>query len=89
MTDLKSFVDSNIIVYLIDNRSKDKTKKIQDFLSPEFLISTQVVGENVNVCLKKLRLSKDTAFSFAKKQIRRFKVVSITEDILLKVLISP
>jgi predicted nucleic acid-binding protein len=84
MIDLKVFVDSNIIVYLVDNRSKEKTKKAQDFLSPDFFISTQVVSENVNVCLKKLHLIKETTFDFARRIVNRFKILQITEATLLK-----
>lgn len=84
MTDLKVFIDSNIIVYLVDNRSKEKTKKAQDFLSPDFFISTQVIAENVNVCLKKLHLSKETTFDFARRIVNRFRILQITEATLLK-----
>ncbi len=73
MTELKVFIDSNIIVYLVDNRSKEKTKKAQDFLSPDFFISTQVIAENVNVCLKKLHLNKETTFDFARRILNRFE----------------
>jgi predicted nucleic acid-binding protein len=84
MTDRKAFVDSNILVYLIDNKSKEKTKKAHEFLSPDFFISTQVIAENVNVCLKRLKLSKETAFDFAKLIMGRFRVLQISEQILLK-----
>lgn len=84
MTDLKVFIDSNIIVYLVDNRSKEKTKKAQDFLSPDFFISTQVITENVNVCLKKLHLNKETTFDFARRILNRFRILQITEATLLK-----
>ena len=84
MTGHKIFIDSNIIVYLIDSRSKEKTKKAQDILSPSFLISTQVIAENVNVCLKKLKLSKETAFDFGRSILKEFKIAQITKEILLK-----
>jgi predicted nucleic acid-binding protein len=84
MTDLRVFIDSNIIVYLVDNRSKEKTKKAQDFLSPDFFISTQVIAENVNVCLKKLHLNKETTFDFARRVLNRFRILQITEATLLK-----
>ena len=84
MTDPRVFIDSNIIVYLVDNRSKEKTKKAQDFLSPDFFISTQVVSENVNVCLKKLHLNKETTFDFARRILNRFRILQITEATLLK-----
>lgn len=84
MTDRKAFIDSNILVYLIDNKSKEKTKKAHEFLSPDFFISTQVIAENVNVCLKRLKLSKETALDFAKLIMGRFRVLQISEQILLK-----
>jgi predicted nucleic acid-binding protein len=84
MTDLRVFIDSNIIVYLVDNRSKEKTKKAQDFLSPDFFISTQVIAENVNVFLKKLHLNKETTFDFARRILNRFRILQITEATLLK-----
>ncbi len=84
MTELKVFIDSNIIVYLVDNRSKEKTKKAQDFLSPDFFISTQVIAENVNVCLKRLHLNKETTFDFARRILNRFRILQITEATLLK-----
>lgn len=84
MTDPRVFIDSNITVYLVDNRSKEKIKKAQDFLSPDFFISTQVIAENVNVCLKKLHLNKETTFDFARRILNRFRILQITEATLLK-----
>lgn len=86
MTDLdRVFVDSNVLIYLIDEASSSsKKEKVENFLSPAFIISTQVVSENVNVCLKKLKLEKDKAFKHARGLLKRFKVVTIHQDILLK-----
>jgi predicted nucleic acid-binding protein len=84
MTGLKVFVDSYVIVYLIDSRFKEKTKKAQEILSPDFFISTQVVAKNVNVCLKRLKLNKETAFDFATRIMKRFRVLQISEEILAK-----
>ena len=62
MSDSRVFIDSNIHLYLF---AKDQKKK--DFVSTlknqNHCISTQVVNENVNVCLKKLHLSKEEAFA--------------------------
>lgn len=86
MTGLESvFVDSNILIYLIDEASFSyKKEKVENLLSPEFIISTQVVSENVNVCLKKLKPGKEKAFKHARGLLTRFKVVTIHQDILLK-----
>jgi predicted nucleic acid-binding protein len=74
--DSKVFLDSNILLYLID---KDGTKKerVQQLLRPDFFISTQVISENINVCLKKLKLSKETSFQHAKGLLDRFIVLTI------------
>jgi predicted nucleic acid-binding protein len=80
----KVFIDSNISLYLIDKSSNSKKQKVEAILLPHFLISTQVVAENVNVCIKKLKLDKKEAFEFAKALLRRFQTVTITPDVLLK-----
>jgi len=68
MTDLKKvFVDSNILIYLIDDSAAHKKKIVGELLNPDFIISTQVISENVSVCLKKLKLDKQTTFDFAKR----------------------
>jgi predicted nucleic acid-binding protein len=81
----KAFVDSNVTLYLIDNSSNSKKQKAENFLSPDFLISTQVIAENVNVCLKKLKLDKLTTFDFARRLLQHFRTtVTITPEILIK-----
>ncbi|MBX2955195.1 MAG: PIN domain-containing protein [Cyclobacteriaceae bacterium] len=81
----KVFVDSNILIYLIDEISTNgKKEKTENLLSPEFIISTQVVSENVSVCLKKLKLGKKEVFKHARSLLTRFKVVTIHREILLK-----
>jgi predicted nucleic acid-binding protein len=74
--DSKVFLNSNVLLYLID---KDGTKKerVQQLLRPDFFISTQVISENINVCLKKLKLSKETSFQHAKGLLDRFIVLTI------------
>ena len=84
MTDLKKvFVDSNILIYLIDDSAAHKKKIVGELLNPDFIISTQVISENVSVCLKKLKLDKQTTFDFAKRLLKRFQTVIITPEVLL------
>jgi predicted nucleic acid-binding protein len=80
----KVFIDSNVTLYLIDNSSSYKKQKAENFLSPDVIISTQVINENVNVCLKKLKLDKATTFDFAMKLMGRFQTVVITPEIIIK-----
>lgn len=79
----KTFVDSNVIIYLF---STDKHKKgiALSLLSTEYLISTQVINENVNVCLKKLKLSKAEAFAHGNKLITTYQIASILPSTISK-----
>lgn len=88
MTGNKIFIDSNILVYLVD---KDKTKmeKVISLTSTECIISTQVVSENFNVCLKKLNLSYDDSVKHANELLSNFNIKLIlptTIGIAFKVL---
>jgi predicted nucleic acid-binding protein len=76
MNDKRTFVDSNIILYLFTDDTRKK-EIIVSMFSARYIISTQVVGENVNVCLKKLRLGKADAFAHAKNLLAVFTVANI------------
>ena len=72
----KTFLDSNIPIYLLgqDDVKKDKVALLLD---PNFIISTQVVSENINICLKKLKFSKKRAFEHGDFLLTKFSVVTI------------
>lgn len=72
----KTFLDSNILIYLLD-RDELKKDKVTLLLDPNFIISTQVVAENINICLKKLRFSKERAFDHANFLLSKFNVITI------------
>ncbi len=77
-TEAKSiFMDSNILVYLVD-KDIEKKEKVLSLIFDEYTISTQVVTENVNACLKKLKLSKEKAFEHGQGLLNKFKVVHLT-----------
>ncbi len=76
MRETKAFIDSNILICLFDGDLKRKSFTAS--LSKQgYTISTQVVNENVNVCLKKLKLSKAEAFSHGTFLINNFNLVAI------------
>jgi predicted nucleic acid-binding protein len=78
MSETKSiFLDSNILVYLVD-KDIEKREKVLSFIFDEYTISTQVVTENVNVCLRRLKQTKERAFEHGQGLINKFKVVQIT-----------
>lgn len=72
----KTFLDSNILIYLLglDDSKKDKVTQLLD---PNFIISTQVVAENINVCLKKLKFSRERAFDHGNFLLSKFNGVTI------------
>jgi len=73
MTDNKIFIDSNILVYLIDKNS-EKMEKVISIVNSECMISTQVVSENLNVCLKKLKLSYTDSIKHANELLEKFVI---------------
>ncbi len=76
MNDKRIFVDSNIILYLFTD--DERRKKIAATLfSKEYIISTQIVNENVNVCLKKLKLSKEIAYAHGRDMLNSLTVINI------------
>jgi predicted nucleic acid-binding protein len=76
MNDKHTFIDSNIILYLFAN-DENRKKIVSSLFSTEYTISTQVVNENVNVCLKKLKLSKEIAYTHGRDILNSFTVVNI------------
>lgn len=83
MSDSLTFIDSNVIIYLF---SKDEEKKqmARSLLLPKYIISTQVVNEKVNVCLRRLNLSKEEAFAHGQKLLNTYKVVNLYSSTIMK-----
>jgi predicted nucleic acid-binding protein len=75
----KTFLDSNILIYLLGN-DESKKEKATILLDPRFNISTQVVAENINVCLKKFKLNKEKAFDHGNLLLSKFNVITIEES---------
>jgi predicted nucleic acid-binding protein len=72
----RTFIDTNIFLYLFaDDESRKET--VLSLFSERYMISTQIVNENVNVCLRKLKLSKEIAFAHGKELLNKFIVVNI------------
>ncbi|MBK9332984.1 MAG: PIN domain-containing protein [Ignavibacteria bacterium] len=83
-TDDIFFFDSNILIYLVDIDLEKKHKTSSLLLDEQSYISTQVINENVNICLKKLKLNKDETFRHGKFLIDKFNLVLIDKDIIYK-----
>jgi predicted nucleic acid-binding protein len=76
MSDRKTFIDSNVILYLYSDNDQKK-EIVKSLLHSDYTISTQVVNENVNVCLRKLKLGKDDAFDHGRNLLSIFNVAQI------------
>jgi predicted nucleic acid-binding protein len=88
MTGNRIFLDSNILVYLASNDPLKKSKVIS-FISPDCVISTQVVSENINACIKKLKMSKAEAYAFGASLLELFQTTIIkSETIRIAIQIS-
>ncbi len=81
----KYFLDSNILIYFI---SKDPTKKqiAGDLILSEktFVISSQVILEFSNVCMKKGLLPLNDIIILSDKFINSFDFILINKDIIDK-----
>ena len=76
MSDKRTFVDTNVILYLFTDNDRRK-EIVTSLLSSANIISTQVVNENVNVCLRKLKFGKEEAYAHGKSLLDIFSVVNL------------
>ena len=79
MTGSSIFPDSNIPVYLLEQDQK-RRELVTSYIGKDYIISTQVVSENVNVCMKKLKMAKETAFNHGSFLMEAFALSYITDE---------
>ena len=79
----KIFLDSNILIYSIDNQ---KSKIVETIINSksEMFISTQVINEFINVCFKKKLLSFNKTLEASKKFIKSFNLSQVSENTIYK-----
>ena len=82
----KFFVDSNICLYILDKESP-KYSIVKQLLEDKPIISTQIVAENLNVCIKKFKLSKADSISHANSLLQACEVRSVTKQTMNEALI--
>ncbi|MBC8042127.1 MAG: PIN domain-containing protein [Rhizobacter sp.] len=75
------FIDSNIALYLLDTDA-EKSAKALNLIKQHPIISTQVVLEVVNICLKKFKFSKADAYLNARLLMNTCTVRLIDETTL-------
>lgn len=77
------FLDSNVCLYILDKQNP-KFTIAKTLLQGKSKISTQVLAENINVCVKKLKQSKTFAVSHAKSLQLSCEVLPITDQVITK-----
>jgi predicted nucleic acid-binding protein len=79
------FADSNVCLYILDKQSP-KFDKAKSLLQLRPIISTQVVAENINVCLKKYKQPRAFALAHAHSLNEACEVIGITNQTLASAL---
>lgn len=85
MSDKKIFVDSNIWLYLLQDDAHKKQIALQ-LLSNKHVISTQVVAENINVCLRKFKMKHEEVERHLHFLTESCELTLITKSILVRAL---
>jgi predicted nucleic acid-binding protein len=75
----KKFVDSNIAIYALETNGINKDRALS-LLTEGPQLSTQVILEVVNICLKKLSYSKEEAYTHARYLVKTCALNIITEN---------
>lgn len=79
----KCFADTNIILYSI-GQDAEKRNIARDIIQSKPVISTQVVNESVNVCLRKLGFDRKKAYDFADSIMNYTEVLPVDETTVRK-----
>lgn len=76
------FVDSNVALYALDNATF-KNEIALDLIGKKPVISTQVVMESINICLKKFKFSREISYQNGRKLIDTCSLKLIDETTLI------
>ena len=77
----KFFADSNVVLYTI-GKDPRKAEIARTILARRPVISTQVVNESINVCLRKLSFAREQAYTFGRAVMDRSEVLAVDEATL-------
>lgn len=78
----KQFLDSNILIYAIGPEQTKKDQAIALLREKTICISTQVLAECANVCLKKLHFTTHQISEFFIDLIEQISIVQINTELL-------
>jgi predicted nucleic acid-binding protein len=73
----KVFADTNVLLYLLSN-DKQKKQISKEILSSRPFISTQVLNEFSNVCIKKLKITSDSLLQVLETIDKHVRLVGFT-----------
>ncbi|HQO02384.1 MAG TPA: PIN domain-containing protein [Spirochaetota bacterium] len=80
---VKYFADTNVILYAI-GQDPHKTTIARNILKSRPVISSQVVNEAINVCLRKLSFEREKAYEFAESVMRYTEVLPVDATTIRK-----
>ena len=80
----KIFIDSNIFLYTFDSRDEKKQKISKEItLSPNSIISIQVINEVSNNLIKKFKFDNSMVKRFIKSCYNRYEVINFAKETFL------
>jgi predicted nucleic acid-binding protein len=82
MTDL-IFVDTNVVLYTLGEDARKKTIA-RAILAKRPVLSTQVINEAVNVCLRRFKFTPEQSYAFADLVMRKTEVRPVEEMTIRK-----
>ncbi len=77
----KKFLDSNVILYALGDELSKK-KIAQDLLEQKPILSTQVLTEVSQVCLKKFKLDPDLVSQWIELLQTKTQIISVTSEMI-------
>lgn len=77
------FVDTNIVLYTI-GQDAHKASIARRIIAAQPKVSTQVINEATNVCLRKLNFNREQAYAFADEIMCRTEVLPVDESVTRK-----
>jgi predicted nucleic acid-binding protein len=87
MPDSNAFIDSNILIYAYSITEPDKRQTARDTIDKyNSILSTQVINEFSNNCLKKLNKTHNEIIAAIQEIARNFPITQITIPIIVKAL---
>jgi len=87
MSDDRAFIDTNVFIYLYSGSVSDSGKRVQAYeslIKYDCQISTQVVNEFSNICIKKLKITANNIQNFIKQIYSYCDLAYIDEDTINK-----